>query len=147
GIECQRLWQAARLEPGIWEVPVSCFQGRTGHYRHCQICACSTGEIKNSILQAVEAGWQTYVLVSHSFEMISNRRSDRPTWPRWQVIKRFETECEWLGTQTASVVTSHFSDLDLTVSDTPAPIRGRMADMVWRNVEQVADRITSRFNF
>lgn len=145
GIECQRLWQPARLEPGIWEVPVSCFQARKGHYRHCQICACSAEEIKNSILQAVEARWQTYVLVSHSFEMISNRRSNRPTWPRWQVIKRFEAECEWLSGQTASVLTSHFADLDLTSAQTAEPIQGRRTDILWRNMEQVADRITSRF--
>lgn len=146
GIECQRLLQPARLEPGIWEVPVTCFQDRKGHYRHCQICACSTGEIKNSILQAAEASWQTYVLVSHSFEMISNRRGKRPTWPRWQVIKRFEAECDWLGRRKAGVATSHFADLDLTATDTVAPIRGRTADMLWRNLEQATDRITSRFN-
>jgi len=146
GIDCQRLWQPARLESGIWEVPVSCFQDRKGHYRHCQICACSTEEIKNSILQAVEARWQTYVLVSHSFEMIGNRRSARPTWPRWQVIKRFEAECEWLAGQTATVATSHFADLDLIATDTAVPIQGRTAHILWRNMEQVADRITSRFN-
>jgi peptidoglycan/xylan/chitin deacetylase (PgdA/CDA1 family) len=138
------LWQPARLEPGIWEVPVSCFEDRKGHFRHCQLCACSSGEIKNSIRQASENSWQTYVMVSHSFEMLHNRRSTRPTWPRWQVIKRFEEECEWLANNPSVAVTSHFSDLNLVVSAGVSPLRGRAGEMIRRNFEQAADRITSR---
>ena len=144
GIDCEPLWQPAQLEPGIWEVPVSCFEDRRGHFRHCQICACSAAEIRGSILQAAHHSWQTYVLVSHSFEMISNRRSTRRTWPRWQVIKRFETECDWLARNRSLAVTSHFTDLDLSISGAVSPMRGRARETIWRNIEQAADRIRSR---
>ena len=143
-IDCESLWQPARLEPGIWEVPVSCFEDGRGQFRHCQICACSAGEIKNSIRQASEHSWQTYVLVSHSFEMLGNRRSRRPTWPRWQVIKRFEAECEWLANNPSVAVASHFGDLKLKTTAGVSPLRGRTGDMIRRSFEQAADRITSR---
>jgi hypothetical protein len=143
-IECEPLWQPAQLEPGIWEVPISCFEDRSGRFRHCQVCACSAGEIKNSILQAAGLGWQTYVLVSHSFEMLANRRNGRPVWPRWRVINRFESECEWLASNKSWAVTSHFSDLDLKSGGVMTPLRGRKSDLAWRNLEQFADRITSR---
>ena len=145
-IDCEPLWQAARIEPGIWEVPISCFEDRRGHFRHCQVCACSAPEIINSIRQAVQRSWQTYVIVSHSFEMLGNRKPERTGRPRWQVIKRFESECEWLASNRSVAITSHFSDLDLCNTGTVSPLSGRMRDRVLRNFEQVADRITLRLN-
>ena len=143
-IECERLWQPAVLAPGIWEVPVSFFEDKRGHFRHCQLCACSAGEITNSIRQAAEYSWQTYVLVSHSFEMLGNRRSSRPVWPRWQVIKRFEAECRWLRENADFARTSHFSDLNLVENGAVSPLTGRFGDRMWRNLEQATDRITAR---
>jgi hypothetical protein len=144
GIECEPLWQPARLEPGIWEVPVSCFEDRMGHFRHCELCACSAAEIRTSIQQAAENSWQTYVMVSHSFEMIGNRRSTRPPWPRRQVIKRFEAECEWLDHNRSIAETAHFSDLELASSGAVTPLHGRLGSMIWRNLEQAADWASTR---
>ncbi len=142
-LDCGPLWQPALLEPELWEVPVSCFEDWKGHFRHCQICACSEAEIRESVMQAARNSWQTYVLVSHSFEMISNRRSNRSTWPKWQVIRRFEAECEWLSHNRFSAATAHFSDLDLKTSGEVSPLRGHASNTIRRNVEQAADRITS----
>lgn len=139
------LWQPASLE-GLLEVPVSCYQDRPGHYRHCQLGACSLGEIDATLKSARLKAWETYVLVSHSFELINNRRAGRSAGPRRRVVKRFEGLCRHLESlaSSASVRTCGFWDLEPLSLNVAGPIKGNMAHYALRNVEQAIEVIRAR---
>lgn len=106
-----RLVQPRTIE-GVCEVPISFFQDYPGHDRHAQLCACSYREIARSITQAWRLGWQTYVIVSHSFELLRRNRSGIPHAPDRIVIKRFEKICRFLARNRERFQTVGFSDLD-----------------------------------
>jgi hypothetical protein len=139
------LWQPASLE-GLVEVPVSCYQDRPGHYRHCQLGACSLGEISATLKSARLNSWETYVLVSHSFELINNRRTRRPVGPRRLVVRRFEKLCEHLAALSSSgtVSTCGFADLGTFSLAEAQPIKGHLAHYAWRKVEQGIEIIRAR---
>jgi Polysaccharide deacetylase len=139
------LWQPASIE-GLLEVPVSCYQDRPGHYRHCQLGACSLGEIAATLASAQLNAWETYVLVSHSFELINNRWAGRPVGPRRRVVRRFENLCQRLASlaSSASVRTCGFRDLEPLSLQESAPIKGNLAHYALRNVEQAIEVIRAR---
>lgn len=139
------LWQAANVE-GVWEIPVSCYKDYPGHYRHCQLAACSVGEINASLKHALQNSWKAYVLVSHSFEMINNRRSAAPVGPKWRVVKRFENLCKLLSSLSLSnsVSTCGFADLQPSSLPDSRPIGGNLAHYSWRNIEQAIEVIRAR---
>jgi hypothetical protein len=139
------LWQPAKLD-GVLEVPVSCYQDRPGHYRHCQLGACSLGEIEASLKSAQRNAWETYVLVSHSFELLNNRWSGRPIGPRRLVVKRFENLCrrlESLASQQA-VRTCGFMDIEPLSLRKAEPIKGSLTNFALRNIEQGIEVIRAR---
>jgi hypothetical protein len=82
----------------VTEIPVSWFSDWPGHYRHAQITACSLPEMKHALLQAARARLDSFVIVSHSFEMLMDRRTriHRPQ-PDWTTIRRFHGLCEFLA--------------------------------------------------
>jgi Polysaccharide deacetylase len=138
------LWQPAQFD-GIWEFPVSCYSDYPKHYRHCELGACSVGEFRASLNSAVENCWDSYVLVSHSFEMIANRRSARRVRPKRRVVKRFEELCRLLSSISTTVQTSHFNDLEPTTPKLDLPIKGNLVHYVWRNIQQAMEIIEARF--
>ena len=140
------LWQPASVE-GLVEVPVSCYQDRPGHYRHCQLGACSLGEIEATVGSALRNSWESYVLVSHSFELINNRwAGGRPVGPRRRVVRRFEGLCRRLESlaSSASVRTCGFRDLEPLSLQESGPIKGNLAHYALRNVEQAIEVIRAR---
>jgi peptidoglycan/xylan/chitin deacetylase (PgdA/CDA1 family) len=136
------MWHASPTH-GLWEVPISCFQDWPGHYRHCQLCACSTAELSRAIDEAVSRGWDTFTLICHSCELLTNRWSSRPVAARPSVIRRFEELCLGLARRT-DVETAHFADLSLKQRDV-LPIRGSVKSTAGRYVEQLISRVHSRF--
>jgi hypothetical protein len=136
------MWHAAPTH-GLWEVPVSCFEDWPGHYRHIELCACSTAELSQAISLAVSRSWNTFTLVSHTFELISNRGSLRPVVAKPIVIKRFDEWCSVIASRT-DISTAHFGDLSLTEREA-GPIRGSVIHTAGRYVEQLASRVRSRF--
>ncbi|MCH9673233.1 MAG: polysaccharide deacetylase, partial [Gammaproteobacteria bacterium] len=55
----------------IWEFPIAHFQDRPGSQRHAQLGACSASELCNALLGAWRADWKHFVIVSHSFELLT----------------------------------------------------------------------------
>jgi hypothetical protein len=137
------MWHAAPTH-GLWEIPVSCFEDWPGHYRHCELAACSTAELSRAIRSSVTSCWNTFTLVSHSFELIANRWSPRPVAARPSVIKRFEEWCRVIASRT-DIETAHFGDLSLTQRKA-GPIRGSVIYTAGRYAEQLASRVRSRFS-
>jgi hypothetical protein len=138
-------WQPRRVE-GLTEVPISCFQDRPGHYRHCELGACSLGEITATLTNALRGSWEAYVLVSHSFELINNRWTGRTVGPRRRVVRRLEKLCEHLAALSSlgTVSTCGFADLGPIPPPGAQPIRGHLAHYAWRNIEQGIEIIRAR---
>jgi len=101
-----------KIVEGVYEVPISFFQDYPGHRRHAQLCAASFGELRQAISKAWEAGWDTFVIVSHSFELLRRNRDRIPETPDPIVIKRYEKLCEFLGRNKDRFETAGFSDLE-----------------------------------
>jgi hypothetical protein len=135
-------WHAKRTH-GIWEVPISCFEDWPGHYRHCQLGACSAAELIRALNSAMAQGWNTFSIVSHSFEMLANRRSSQPIASRPSVIRRFQNLCRMIASR-SDVATAHFADLSLTDIEVQS-IQGSVINTGLRFAEQIASRMRARW--
>jgi hypothetical protein len=139
--------QPAILE-GVYEVPISFFSDFPGHMRPAQLCACSSRELEYALTQAWKAGWQSFVIVSHSFELIRRPRDPRgPVLPDRLVIDRMESLCRFLGANQDKFRSAVFADLDQAdlppSRGTTAPIRSKIGHTVVRMAEQLFGRMTS----
>jgi hypothetical protein len=85
------------------------------------------------------------VVVSHSFELLANRRSLRRTVPRWTVVKRFEALCRFMASAARTSPTAHFADLDPRRARAVALISGTLLNTASRMVEQMTTRVVARF--
>lgn len=132
---------------GVQELPVAVFQDFMGHFRPAQICACSTDEMIHALTSAETAGWDFFVIVSHSFEMLARRRHpSKPPVIRWDVVERFENLCRFLGRNADRFSTIRFADLDgfnsLPMLDAPeVSIKGKFLNTVSRVAQQAFSRI------
>jgi hypothetical protein len=129
---------------GICEVPVSFFEDWPGHFRPAQFAAASYAELVRAFTCAEEAGWSAFVIVSHSFELIKNRRAgNRPLGLRRFVRSRFEKLCAFLDRNRSRFQTATFSGLaspQAIISVASRPISGSVLSTVRRFGEQLADR-------
>ena len=98
---------------GILEVPMTTFIDGTGRRRHTQLTACSYAELKSSLDNAHQQQMASYVLLSHSFELL------KPgfTQPDFTVINRFEKLCAYLGDNKNKFQTRYFNENLLSHSD------------------------------
>jgi peptidoglycan/xylan/chitin deacetylase (PgdA/CDA1 family) len=64
---------ASRLH-GVTELPVSGISDRPGSFRPAQICAMSAAEMRAGLRHAAREGHDAFVVVTHSFEMLSRDR-------------------------------------------------------------------------
>jgi hypothetical protein len=135
------LFLQPRLVDGVWEFPVSFFRDFPGHYRHAQLVACSSREMENALLDAWRHDWYSFVIVSHSFEMLTRRA---PVRPDRIVVKRFEHLCKFLAKNRDKFQTCVFADIDATTipEEFPSePLVSGGIHTVWRVVEQLARRV------
>jgi peptidoglycan/xylan/chitin deacetylase (PgdA/CDA1 family) len=128
----------------ICEVPISFFSDWPGHFRHAELCACSFNELRTVLLQAWRNGLYSFVLVSHTFELLKPRRSN-PQNPRpdWTVVRRFEKLCQFLSSNSDKFCTSGFSGLLLNSIPTalrPPALRTGIHQTLWRVIEQSTRR-------
>lgn len=112
GLREAELFYQARPLRGVTEVPVSMFRDYPGHYRPAQLCAASAAEMQSALRAARDQGWKTFVIVSHSFEMLRERKSARAYGQAdWSVIRRFEALCDFLAESREGYRTVGFCDL------------------------------------
>lgn len=130
------LTQAARIE-GVIEVPVTFFQDWPGHVRHAQICACSFGELSHMLLDAYAAGFKTFVIVCHSFELINRARSR----VNRLLVRRFRRLCEFLDRRRDIFTTVGFNDLNTSISPPPSALVSPPHRTIGRYAEQLTARI------
>jgi hypothetical protein len=105
---------------GVTELPVSGLFDRPGHFRPAQICALSTWEMRAALRHAA-AGDDPFVIVTHSFEMLSRDRER----PNRMVMQRFRAMCVEIARK-PGLTSAGFGDLDactiLTRASQPRPL-------------------------
>ncbi len=109
GIEVGEALLRPALVEGITEVPIGYFEDVPGHARHAQICAVSYGEMRCAIKGAAARGWETFVMVSHGFELLNAAR----TRPNPLLLRRFDKLCRFLEENASDFPTAGFNDLRL----------------------------------
>ncbi|HEX7876866.1 MAG TPA: hypothetical protein VF489_09810 [Sphingobium sp.] len=127
----------AALRLGVSELPVSGIVDRPGGFRPAQICAMSAGEMRAGLRHAVKEGHGAFVVVTHSFEMLSRDRRR----PNHAVMRRFTALCReaaGLGGATSALFRDLPPDLALRPAGSltrvpPSRMRtaARMAQQVW----------------
>lgn len=118
----------------ITEVPMTTFIDGMGKRRHAQLTACSFAELKSSLDQAYKHQWQSYVLLSHSFELMKLTQSQ----PDKVVIKRFEKFCAYLNAQQDKFKTCFFNEsLISDQADDKQPIGVNIMPTAKRYYEQL----------
>lgn len=131
---------------GVYEVPVSYFQHPPGMIRHAQLCACSAGELERALEMAWQQHWPAFVIVSHGFEFLKDRKqTERPPRPDWTVIRRFERLCRFLALNRNRFETVGFTGLNLSAlgsNGSVGPIRLPAWLAAARMLEQAFERVS-----
>ncbi|MEC3912821.1 hypothetical protein U5A82_20815 [Sphingobium sp. CR2-8] len=120
---------------GVAELPVSGIADRPSGFRPAQICAMSAAEMHAGLRHAVREGHDAFVVVTHSFEMLSRDRQR----PNHAVIARFESLCREAA-RLPAVRGVGFNDLPTDMADRPARALTRAAPSQWRTGLRIAQQ-------
>jgi len=135
---------------GVCEFPITSFRDRPGHYRHAQLCACSTWEMENALMQAWRNGWYSFVIVMHTFELMiryprqRNQSVRSLAKPDRFVVKRFERLCRFLAQNTGKFTTTGFSKLDPGVIPIVATQQSLKSDL-FHTTQRFSEQLARRF--
>jgi len=129
---------------GMVEVPVSYWDAAPLGLRHAQLTTASWGELKCALSQALHRRWPTFVIVSHSFELLKarRRRPSRPA-PDRVVKSRFESLCRFLAERRDAFRTVGFEELQQTLS-TDNDGRAMLALPPWRTAQRLFEQAYRR---
>lgn len=123
---------------GVYEYPMTVFDDGTGKLRHVQLTACSFAEIEKLLWTALEAGHQSFVMLSHSFELLnggSRDRSDPVT------INRFRKFCAFMEKNRDSFRVRGFQGMQPEVAVQPPPL---LRSPIWRTGMRMAEQVYRR---
>jgi len=109
---------AATRKEGVVELPVSGISDRPGHFRPAQICALSAREMIGGLRHAAGEGQPAFVVVTHSFEMLSRDRQRA----NLAVADRLERLCAFAAAH-PGITGAGFHELDSTA----VQVTGRQA--------------------
>lgn len=107
---------------GVAELPVSGIADRPGGFRPAQICAMSAAEMRAGLRHAARERHDAFVVVTHSFEMLSRDRQR----PNRAVMARFDHLCR-AAARLPAVHGAGFNDLPVDLADGPPRPLGRAA--------------------
>jgi hypothetical protein len=111
--ERDALVQPKNIE-GTWEFPVGFWDTGLSRRRHAQITTASSAELRGALCAAWEQAWHSFVIVSHSFELLKKRRQRvKQPGPDHVVVRRFTELCRFLREHADRFRTCGFGDLDL----------------------------------
>jgi hypothetical protein len=127
------LVQPVRCE-SVYEYPMTVFDDGTRSLRHVQLTACSYQEMTGLLWQALAAGYKTFVILSHNFELL-NPAKDRPDYI---VVDRFKKLCRFLDCHRDCFRVRGFQELQpVAVSFQPVPLRSPLWKTSFRILEQI----------
>tara|TARA_R110002073_G_scaffold323204_1_gene500348 strand:+ start:61548 stop:62600 length:1053 start_codon:yes stop_codon:yes gene_type:complete len=146
GLDIGEMMVQPRQVEGLWEYPVSSFRDYPGHYRPAQLCAVSAFEMQAAMQEAYDQEWRSFVLVSHSFELLRDRKLPQNfAHADWSVIRRFDALCEFLAGNQSRFRTVGFADIDTRpVRDDFAPLHPPMAQSTARTAARMASQALRR---
>jgi len=125
------------IERGVTEYPMTVYDTGFGRLRHTQLGACSWAELERLLWAALEENRQSFVLLSHSFELLTQAK----TQPDRVVVSRFQKLCRFLDRHRDSFRVRGFHGLcDAPTISQPPPLRGSAWLSALRNVEQLYRR-------
>lgn len=124
-----------RYVDGVHEYPVSVIKDPIrGRYRNVQINALSLSELINCLETAYERGWDSIVIVTHNFELLSRDKTRVDKIVR----KRFQRFCQYLDKHRDRFNVTGFRDLQpQDVHPQPKIVSGGLIPAGLRYAEQV----------
>jgi hypothetical protein len=126
----------------ICEVPVSGLLDRPGRFRPAQICALSSREMRAALHHAAINAHDSFVIVTHSFEMLSRDRRR----PNRRVMARFESMCAAIARHPA-LIASGFDTLDPAPPPAPASPLTRLGPSVTRTAARMAEQVWANWRY
>jgi hypothetical protein len=118
---------------GVYEYPMTVFNGGLGGLRHAQLTACSYQEMEGLLWQSLESERKAFVILSHNFELL-NPAMDRPDEI---VIERFHKLCSFLDRHRDCFRVRGFHGLmPVSVPLQPAPLTSPVWKTGFRIIEQ-----------
>lgn len=131
----------ARME-SIVEFPVSFFEDLPGHKRHAQLCACSYEELTTALSAAWNKGWYSFVIVSHSFELVRREQELASSWQLDEVVlDRFLRLCDFLASDKDRFETALFNRESDPPMRTYEPIKLPITATIGRMAQQLKRRV------
>jgi hypothetical protein len=133
--------QATRVS-GVCEIPISHWTTPLGR-RPAQLTASAWSELRTALCHALVRDWRTFVIVSHSFELLKRRRRlDQALRPDPLVIRRFRALCAHLVEKKEALRCVGFADIGDCVSTSPRPpMAAPWRSVARRLIEQAYRRI------
>lgn len=102
---------------GVLEIPQTVYRDALGRLRHAQLGSSSSGELRSAMHQARHQGRSTFVILSHSAELLTGDRER----PDRVAVRRFERLCRHLADNPQQFPTANFADLDRSGLARPVP--------------------------
>lgn len=124
----------------VQEIPMTVFRDGLGRLRHAQLGACSQSEIEALLWQAVESERQSFVILSHNFELLrrSKRRADHV------VIERFGWLCSFLDKHRDVFRVRGFRDGEIRAARSQP---GLLTTSLPMTMGRLAEQVSRRFSF
>lgn len=128
---------------GIVEIPVAGLSEAGNRVRPAQICALSAREMRSALRHAADHQHKAFVIVTHSFEMLSRdrRRANHA------VIARFEAMCDAIMAD-PRLVSAGFHDLDAAaLTSNMAQQPARLGPNRLRSLARMAEQAVATWRY
>ncbi len=135
----QRALNTPFLLAGVQSFPVAVFRDGLGHDRPAQVGACGFSEMRDALQTAHACGLQSFVVVSHNFEMLKPGTST----PDRIVVQRFERLCEHLAEHRDQYPVTGYSAVHL--GDRPTAPTGAVHARLVSTAKRYAGQLVRRF--
>jgi hypothetical protein len=130
------------LRSGVCELPVSGIADRPGGFRPAQICAMSAREMGTGLRHAVSEGHPAFVVVTHSFEMLSRDRMR----PNRAVMRRFTALCRQ-ATEMVGLGVCGFRDLPPNLLTEQRPPQTRVRPSRLRTTDRMVQQLWASWRY
>ncbi len=124
---------------GLAELPLSGLTDASGQFRHAQVCALSGAEMAGALRHAAADGQDVFMIVTHSFEMLSRDRAR----PNRLVMRRFEQLCRTVADHPA-LSSATFATLNPTLVSAAPSRATRFQSGRLRTVQRIAEQAVAR---
>ncbi len=126
------------IREGVALLPVAGLYDRPDHFRPAQVCAVSTTEMRAALDVAGDAA---FVIVTHSFEMLSRDRKR----PNRSVMARFEALCREVE-RNQHLRAATFADLDADAMIAAQPV-ARLTPSYPRTAARMAEQLVATWRY